>query len=198
MLSDLRRNEWGEPEALRLKLQQLTTAGAKIQLIDCGRESASNLTVAMVEPEQEVWAAGVPLIVRFQVRNPSAQMARNVVVKVRTLSYAQGIAKPQAELAYSGQSEDLPSVVVEQIAPGETVTRQVQVLFGLPGQHVVEVSLPDDSLTIDNRRWCVIEIQQSQRVLLVDGAVDQANAFYFKTALNPDAKLATGMTLRDG
>jgi len=195
LLSDLRRNEWGEPEALRIKLQQMTTGGAKVQLIDCGREGTNNLTVAMVEPEQEVWAAGVPLIVRFQIRNQSAQAARNVVVKIRTLSYAEGITKPLAELSYSGQSDDLPSVVIEQIAAGETVTRQVQVLFGLPGQHVVEVSLPEDPLAIDNYRWCVIEIQQSQRVLLVDGAIDQSNAFYFKTALNPDAKLATGMTL---
>ncbi len=195
LLSDLRRNEWGEPESLRIKLQQMTSAGAKIQLIDCGRESTSNLTVAMVEPEQEVWAAGVPLIVRFQIRNQSAQAARNVIAKIRTLSYAQGITKPLAELPYSGQIDNLPSVVIEQIAAGETVTRQVQVLFGLPGQHVVEVSLPEDPLAIDNHRWCVIEIQQSQRVLLVDGAIDQSNAFFFKTALNPDAKLATGMTL---
>ncbi len=195
LLSDLRRNEWGEPEALRIKLQQLTTGGAKVQLIDCAREPTSNLTVAMVEPEKEVWAAGVPLIVRFQIRNQSAQVARNVVAKVRTISYTKGTTKPQAELAYSGQIEDLPSVVIEQIAAGETVTRQVQVLFGLPGQHAVEVSLPDDPLPTDNRRWCVIEVQQSQRVLLVDGSIDQSNAFFFRTALNPDAKLATGMTL---
>ena len=195
LLSDLRRNEWGEPEELRIKLQKLTSGGAKVQLIDCARETSNNLSAVMVEPEQEVWAAGVPLIVRFQVRNQSVQAARNVVVKVRTISYADGVTRPQPEAAYSGQVEDLPSVVIEQIAGGETVTRQVQVLFGLPGQHVVEIALPEDPLPIDNRRWCVIDIQQSQRVLLVDGAVDQSNAFYFKTALNPDAKLATGMTL---
>ena len=195
VLSDLRRSEWGEPEALRIKLQQMTTNGAKIQLIDCARESTNNMSVAMIEPEQEVWAAGVPLIVRFQIRNQSVQAARNVVVKVRTISYADGVSRPQPELGYSGQTEDLPSVVIDQIAGGETITRQVQVLFGFPGQHVVEVALPEDPLPIDNRRWCVIDIQQSQRVLLVDGAVDQANAFYLKTALNPDAKLATGMSL---
>ncbi len=195
VLSDLRRNEWGEPEALRIKLQQLTTAGANVQLIDCGRESTSNLSVSLVEPEQEVWAAGVPLIVRFQVRNQSLQAVRNVVAKVRTISYPTGQVKPQVELPYSGNVDDLPALVIDQIAPGETVTRQVQVLFGTPGRHIVEVILPDDSLITDNRRWCVIHIQQSQRVLLIDGAVDQSNAFFMKTALNPDAKLPTGMTL---
>ena len=63
---------------------------AQLHLIDCGRESAANLSLVTVEPEQEVWAAGVPLMVRFQVRNQSNQMARNVVAKVRSISYADG------------------------------------------------------------------------------------------------------------
>ncbi len=195
LLTDLRRNEWGEPESLKLKLQPLTTAGAKVQVIDCGRESSSNLSVTLVEPEQEVWAAGVPLIVRFQVRNQSLQAVRNVVAKVRTISYPDGQTKPQADLPYSGSIDELPSLVIEQIAPGETITRQLQVLFGSPGRHVLEVTLPEDSLSTDNRRWCVIHIQQSQRVLLIDGAIDQSNAFFMKTALSPDAKLPTGMTM---
>ncbi len=195
ILSDLRRNEWGEPEALRLKMQQLTATGASIQLVDCGLESSGNLSLSMVEPEKEVWAAGVPLMVRFQIRNHAPTPVRNVIVKLRTIQYPEGVARPQVELPYSGTIEELPSMVVEQIAPGETVTRQLQVLFGTPGPHAVEVSLPDDGLMIDNRRWCVIEIQKSQRVALIDGAVDQSNAFYFRTALNPDPKLPTGTTL---
>jgi uncharacterized membrane protein len=195
IISDLRRNEWGEPEALRLKLQKLVAATANIQLIDCGHDSTSNLSVAMVEPEQEVWAAGVPLLVRFQVRNQSAQAVRNVVTKIRTINYPSGIVRPQADLPYSGVTEDLPSVVIEQIAPGETVTRQVQVLFGTDGPHAIEVTLPDDPLLIDNKRWCVIDIEKSQRVLIIDGAVDQSNAFFLRTALNPDPKLPTGTTI---
>lgn len=196
ILSDLRQGEWGDAETMRIKLQALKSSGANIQLIDCAHEPGANLTAASLEPEQEVWAAGVPLMVRFQVRNPSTQVARNVIVKVRTISYPESVAKPQADLAYSGEMVELPSVVIEQIAPGETVTRQVQVLFGLPGQHVVEVALPDDTLMTDNRRWCSIGIQQSQKVLLVDGDVQQANAFFFKTALNPGGNLRTGMSLQ--
>jgi len=68
------------------------------------------------------------------------------------------------------------------------------VIFGTAGQHAVEVTLPEDSLATDNRRWSVIGIRASQRVLLVDGEVDRSNAFFFQTVLAPDARLRTGMT----
>lgn len=194
LLSDLRRNEFGEPEVLHNKLRGLVDAAAMIHLIDCGGEAAGNLSIASVEPEQEVWAAGVPLMIRFQVRNQSNQIARNVVAKVRAISYAEGTTEPHPERSYSGEVMELPPVLIEQIEAGETLTRQVQVIFGLPGKHVVEVQLPDDSLATDNRRWSVIGIREAQRVLLVDGEVDQSNSFYFQTVLSPDARLRTGMT----
>ncbi len=195
LLSDLRRNEFGEPETLRNKLRSLIDGEAQLHVIDCGRDSAAlNLSVASVEPEQEVWAAGVPLMVRFQVRNQSTQAARNVVVKVRSISYADGATEPRVDSSYSGQAVELPPVVIEQIDAGEAVTRQVQVIFGTPGKHVVEVALPEDSLATDNVRWCVIGIRQSQRVLLVDGETDRTNAFYLQTVLAPNARLRTGMT----
>lgn len=194
LLSDLRRNEFGEPEILRNKLRALVEDSAELHVIDCGGESATNLSLVTVEPEQEVWAAGVPLMVRFQIRNHSNQLARNVVAKVRSVSYAAGAIEPRVDSPYSGEPLDLPPVLIEQIEPGETVTRQVQVIFGTAGQHVVEVSLPDDSLATDNRRWSVVGIRASQRVLLVDGETNRSNAFYFQTVLNPDARLRTGMT----
>ncbi len=194
LLTDLRRNEFGEPEALRNKLRSLVDNAANVHIIDCAKDSTGNLTVASVEPEQEVWAAGVPLMVRFQIRNQSTQVARNVVVKVRSVRYVEGVTVPRVDSVYSGEILDLPPVVIEQIAAGETVTRQVQVVFGIAGKHVVEITLPEDPLPTDNKRWCVIGIRESQRVLLIDGEPDRANAFYFQTVLSPDSRLRTGMT----
>ncbi len=195
LISDLRRNEFGEPEELRSRLRALVDNSAGIHLIDCAKDLTTNLSVASVEPEQEVWAAGVPLMVRFQVRNQTGQPATNVVVRLRAVRYGEGAVAPQADKPYSGEILDLPPVVIEQIGAGETVTRQVQVIFGVPGHHVVEVAIPDDALAVDNRRWCVIGIKQSQRVLLVDGDIQQTNAFYFETVINPAAGLQTGMSL---
>lgn len=195
LVSDLRRNEFGEPETLRNKLLALSQSQAELHLIDCGQDSGNNLTIASIEPEQEVWAAGVPLMVRFQIRNHSSQPVRNLVVKLRTISYPTGTVAPRIESQYSGEVAELPPVVIEQLGPGETVSRQVQVIFGVPGDHVVEAALPDDGLQTDNKRWCVIGIRQSQRVLLVDGDINQANAFYFETVIAPDSRLSTGLTI---
>ncbi len=195
VVSDFRRNEWNQPEVLRNKLSQLRGMNAEIQLIDCGEGNRSNLTLAQLEPQQEVLATGVPLMVRLQVRNPSAQVVRNVVVRVRTVQYAQGQTVPASEQAYSGQVSDLPPLVIEQIGPNEAVSRQVQVVFNVPGEHVVEAVLPDDALHPDNRRWCVVRIQQALRVLQIDGDLNQANAFFLSTALNPDGRGNTGMSI---
>lgn len=195
LISDLRRNEFGEPESLRNKLQSLSQGDAGIHLIDCGKDSDSNLTVASIEAEKEVWAAGVPLMVRFQIRNQATQPAKNLVVKVRTIAYPTGSVVEQTDQPYSGQIMELPPIVIEQIGAGESVTRQVQVIFGFPGDHIVEVALPDDSLAADNKRWCSIQIRNSQRVLLVDGDIEQANAFFLETIISPDSRLRTGMTL---
>ncbi|MCA9192014.1 MAG: BatA domain-containing protein [Planctomycetales bacterium] len=198
LVTDLRRNEFGDPQTLRNNLLNLTkNSGLEIQLIDCGKDSSGNLTLASVEPEKEIWAAGVPLMVRFQVRNHSAQVLRNLVVKLKAITYADGSVSPQIDRDYSGDILELPPIVIEQIAPGETVTRQTQVVFGVPGRHVVEVALPDDSVNTDNKRWCVIDIKPAQSVLVVDGELDQSNAFYFETVTNPDARLRTGLVLEN-
>ncbi|MGN6136538.1 MAG: BatA domain-containing protein, partial [Aureliella sp.] len=194
-VTDLRRNEWGQPESLKSRLAPLVRGTAHVQFIDCADNTDANLSVVSLQPEQETWAAGVPLMVKFQVRNQGQMAARNVVVKVRSLVYPEGAAKPLADVAYSGEALESPPVVIEEIPPGETVLRQVQMVFSLPGQHVVEASLAEDRLPVDNRRWCVIGIRQSQQILIIDSSADPNDAFYLKTALQPDGRQPTGMAV---
>jgi uncharacterized membrane protein len=196
LLSDLRRNEFSEVEGLSRQLKQLSDAEVAIHLIDCAEQEDPNLTLASLSPQQEVWAASVPVLVRFSVRNSSSLPARNIVAKVRTVDYPEGEVSPTADQEFSGKANELPPVVIESIEPGQTVTRQFQVVFSAPGQHIVEVTLPEDSLTSDNQRWAVIDIRNSQRVLLVDGDVNQLNAFYFESALQPGERLRTGLTFQ--
>jgi uncharacterized membrane protein len=195
LLSDLRRNQFAEAETLKGQLQQLAKMDVPIHLIDCSEGEAQNLSVASLVPEQEVWAAGVPLLTRFSVRNPSNAIAKNVVAKVRVVVYGENEVAPVTERQYSGNVIELPPVVIESIEPGQTVSRQVQVVFPTAGGHVVEVSIPDDVLPADNVRWCTIDIRKSQRILLVDGDVRQANAFYFESVIAPGESLQTGMTV---
>lgn len=195
LLTDLRRNQFAEAESLKTQFKKLSQSSVPIHLIDCAESEGQNLTIASLAPEQEVWAAGVPLLVRFSIRNPSAQPAKNVVVKVKTINYPEGQVTPVPDREYSGNTMELPPVVIESIEPGQTVSRQVQVIFSTAGGHIVEASIPDDILAADNARWCTIDIRQSQRILLVDGDVKQTNAFFFETVTSPGERLQTGMSV---
>jgi Aerotolerance regulator N-terminal len=195
LLTDLRRNQFGEPEALKANLQRLSQLNVPLHLIDCSEGEAQNLSVASLVPEQEVWAAGVPLLVRFSVRNQSGQTAKNVVAKLRVVLYSDGEVSPSVDAEYSGQVMELPPVVIESIDPGQTISRQAQVVFAAPGNHAIEVTIPDDSLATDNARWSTVDIRQSQRILLVDGDVKQTNAFYFQSVMQPGETLQTGLAV---
>lgn len=195
IMSDFRRNQWDRPETLRAALQPLTAAGAEIQLIDCVRHEHENLSVAALEPEQEVWVAGVPLFIDVQVRNHGQQAARNVLIKPRTIEYASGQVKPVIDQPYSGVITELAPVIIDQIPPGEVVSRRFQVLFESPGEHIIEVRLPDDSVATDNVRACTLPLTTGQKVLLVDGDLTRSNAFYMEAALNPGAIARTGLQI---
>ena len=193
LISDLRRNEFAEPEELRARLQQLEQNSAKLHLIHCAEKETENVSLVSLEPEKEVWAVGVPLLLRMQVRNRTERNLRNVVVRVRSVTYGEGNVSPQSNAPFSGEILDLPPVAIEEIGPGETVSRQVQVIFSTPGSHVVEAAIEDDSLALDNRRWCSLQIKANQRILLVDDDPKQRNAFFIQNVVDPDPRLSTGM-----
>ncbi len=195
VVTDLRRNEWAQPESTKAKLQPLVRSASRVQFIDCADASSSNLGLTALQPEQETWAVGVPLMVKFQVANHGQTPVRNAVVKIRSVYYPEGTVVAAPESRYSGESVDAPPVVIDEIPAGETVVRQVQLVFPTPGQHVVEASLPEDRLQVDNKRWCVIGIRQSQRVLVIDDSADIQAPFFLKTALQPDGRQATGMNV---
>jgi uncharacterized membrane protein len=193
VFSDFRRNEFAQPDEVRNQLLPLEQNDAKINLIDCASIPGKNLSLVSLEPEQEVWATGVPLMVRFQVRNRTNQAARNVVVRLKAITYGITGVEPRVDRAYSGETLELPAVVIEEIGAGETVSRQAQVIFGVPGNHAIEASIEADQLEMDNKRWCTIAIKQSQRVLLIDGEVDQSNAFFIENMVRPNPNISTGI-----
>ena len=61
--------------------------------------------------------------------------------------------------------------------------------FATPGDHVVELNVDEDPLSLDNRRWLVVPVRESLNVLLVDGHFKaepyQAETDYLAQALSP-------------
>ena len=69
----------------------------------------------------------------------------------------------------------------------------MQVYFPQPGKHVVEASLPEDPVEADNRRWCVIDFPDGERVLVIDGTDEQQHAYFLEVAFRPLERSNTGI-----
>jgi len=196
LLSDFRVKDWDRPAELRDVLGALRRAGAEIHLVDCSRSREPNLGLVAIAPADETRAAGVPLFVHLKVKNHGTRPATKVQIKVRATLYPEDdVARlpPAAADQYQGQTEEVATLLVDQIGPGETIERRVQVYFAQPGRHIVEATLPEDPVDADNRRACVIEVPAGEQVLIVDGSVEQQHAYFLQAAFRPLERSNTGI-----
>jgi hypothetical protein len=196
LLSDYRQKDWGSPAELRDALSQLRRSQAEIHLVNCSRSTEPNLGIVAIDPANETRAAGVPLFVNVKVKNFGIKAASKVQLKLQSVFYPESdIARtgPAAADTLKGQTEELATLLIDQIGPGETVNRRVQVFFPQPGKHVVEASLPEDPVEADNRHWCVIDFPAGEKVLIVDNTPEGKNAYFLDVAFRPLERSNTGI-----
>lgn len=193
LVSDFRAAQWENPADLREALRRIAQTPAEIRLVGCVRETRPNLGLVALAPAHETRAAGVPLFVNLGVQNFGPDPVRNVQVKVRTVFCDRELERTAAAAQFAGKTEELPTVLIENIEPGETVSRRVQVFFPKPGQHVLEVQLPDDPVAVDNRRWDVLDFPEYEAVLAVDGSPEQRHAYFLQTMFQPGGRANTGV-----
>jgi hypothetical protein len=190
LLSDFRQKDWNAPTVLRDELHELQKLKCELHMIDCARPDDANLSVIKLESEADTKAAGVPLFVQVQVRNQGRTPVRRVQLKMRSLFYAATSAVVPGQ---TPQREDLPLLMIEQIQPGETITRRVQVYFPQAGKHVVEAELPADAVASDNFRRLVVDLPEGEKTLVIDGSVEQQHAYYLSAAFRPLERSNTGI-----
>lgn len=195
LLSDFRNKDWNNAQALRQQIQSIRRDEVDLQLVDCISDRHENLTLESISPKQEVLAAGVPAMMNITVRNHGLTPARNVTVRVQGIDYSDKEPEQKPSLAHSGLITELPPLVFDRIEPGESVTRNVQILFPRSGSHVVEAQLPPDALLSDNAARCVLDLQEGIRVLLIDGDPTRKHSFYLESALNPGGAAKTGLVM---
>ncbi|MFN4904670.1 MAG: BatA domain-containing protein [Planctomycetota bacterium] len=196
VMSDFRTKDWSNPVTIRQRLQAIQSESVEIQLIDCVEARHENLSITSIEPRQEVLAAGVPTMVNVTVRNQGTTAARNVSVRVSAVDYSSSTGEPKASDRFSGLVTELPPLLFERIEPGESATRNVQVVFPKSGSHVVQAELPPDSITPDNQASCVLDIADGIRVLLVDGDAGGKHSYFFESALDPGGNARTGLLIQ--
>ena len=193
VISDFRKKDLEQASRMRDAIQSIESHGAEVTFIDCAtRSAAENIGIVDISPAGQTRAVGVPLFVHFKVKNFGSKAVRHVEAQIRLETYPE---PPQgfAPTPSAPTEETLPSVFLEEIQPNETITQRVQVSFTAPGKHAVRVTLPDDALPADNQRWCVIDCPDVERVLMVDGSVDEKASFYLGAALRPLEQSGTGI-----
>ncbi|MDX1944014.1 MAG: BatA domain-containing protein [Pirellulaceae bacterium] len=193
VLSDFRAKDWGSPAELRESLSELRRAQADLHLVNCARASEPNLGIVAIQPADETRAAGVPLFVNIDVRNFGAKAMTKVQLKVQATYYPPDDLSKVAPDKLIGRSEEIATIMIDKIDPGETVQRRVQVYFAQPGKHVVEASLPEDSVEADNHRWAVIDFPDGERTLVIDGAPEENNAYHLEVVFRPLERSNTGI-----
>jgi hypothetical protein len=193
LLSDFRQKDWESPKELRQTFIDIQELGAEIHLVDCARSSTANLGIVDIVPADETRAAGVPLFVFVSVRNHGTKSASKVQVKVRSTVYEEAAAGGASPEQLGSSTEEIATLLLDEIGPGETLTRRVQVFYTKPGKHVVEAVLPEDTIEADNRRWCVINFPAGEKTLIVDGSTEQLHSYYLQAGFRPLQKSNTGI-----
>lgn len=193
VLSDFREKEWESPSELLALLRESDGDAADIHFVGCIEKRQSNITLTNLQAEPGTRAAGVPLFVNVSVRNNGSEAARKVQVKVRTRFYDPTIVASSEPGRVVPKLDEPPTVLIDEIPPGETATRQVQVFFPQPGPQVVEAILADDAVATDNRRWCVVNVAEGDPVLMIDGSLDQIHAYFLASAFEPGQRTNTGV-----
>ncbi len=193
VLSDFREKEWESPSELLTLLREAESNSTDIQFVGCIEKQQANLTLTDLQPEPGTRAAGVPLFVKVSVRNNGDEPARKVQIKIRTHFYDPTVVASSDPGKVTPKLDEPPTVLIEEIPPGATATRQVQIFFPQPGPQVVEAVLADDAVATDNRRWCVVKVAEGDPVLMIDGSLDQRHAYYLSSAFQPGQRTNTGV-----
>jgi hypothetical protein len=173
-LTDLQATSWRPPgaadERLKRALARMESRQMRSVLIDLGKSGGENRAVTELRLDAPVVTVGSSALIRGVVRN----FGDARVEGVRARMTVDGLMGPE-------DSADL--------TPGEDHPVVFRYQFSAPGDHLIELSIDDDPLALDNRRLLVVPVRESLNVLLVDGHFRpepfQAETDYLAQALAP-------------
>ena len=164
-LTDLGRNTWGESTSEECQQQIAELARqARLLLVDLGEPGVENLAIT-----------------RMSASNPFATINGDVTFQAAVKNFGTQ-QRVRHEFQFFVDNQLVHRGMID-IDAGEQTTATVSHRFEIPGEHVVEARLADDSLLVDNRRWLSVPVRESIRVLCVAGKPGAARHLAF--ALEP-------------
>ncbi|APW63975.1 BatA domain-containing protein [Paludisphaera borealis] len=174
-LTDLQSTSWRPrpsdgKEGLARIVAKLEARRPRSVVIDLGRAGSENRAIVDLQVQSPVVTPATTVLVRAVVHNFGPSKAEGVRVRLTV----DGRVGPE-QLVDLPVGEDVPVVFNQQ--------------FSSPGDHVVEASIDEDALPLDDHRRLVVPVRESVNVLLVDGDFKsepfQAETDYLAQALAP-------------
>jgi len=196
LVSDFRDKDWRQIAQIKSTLEPIGRRNINIELIDCIATGHENLSIVSLLPDEEILAAGVPLMVRVEVRNNGQSTVKNVNMTLKQFEYDANQTQMRPDRFASGNESTLPPVIIDTIGPGETAVARSQLIFSKSGSQVVQATLPNDALLEDNSFSAVLKIRDGQELLVIDGDDRRMGAFFFEATLNPGGMTRTGWKTR--
>ncbi len=161
LISDFARNGWENWGRLPNR------SGARISLIPVTENEAHNISIEEIRPSNQL--IGVNLLLQLNV----------TIVNHSTASLDQNILT----LFIGGEKQKTVNASFDRAA--ETLNTTLTHTFSTPGTHTGYLTLTEDRLNIDNRRYFALEVLGEVRVLCVGEETD-----YLTLALNPNNVVA--------
>jgi len=182
--SDLQRKDWiGEegPKSPGLPqfMEKIQKEGGTFAFAQLGvHDRRSNLAVTDLSVSPALLAKDLWVELRATIRNFGDEELSNVDLSVR-VDQAPGDAAAEPQV---GQ--------VIRVPPGEAITRSLPIRFDTAGYHTAVAEIRSDDLAVDNLRYLAIRVEDSVKVLLVDGNPSgdptERATFNLQVALEPD------------
>ena len=161
LISDFAQNGWENWGRLPNR------SGARISLIPVTENEAHNISIEEIRPSNQL--IGVNLLLQLDV----------TIVNHSTASLDQNILT----LFIGGEKQKTVNASFDRAA--ETLNTTLTHTFSTPGTHTGYLTLTEDRLNIDNRRYFALEVLGEVRVLCVGEETD-----YLTLALNPNNVVA--------
>lgn len=174
LLSDFRTRQFTSATDVRKLLEDVKPEFAQIHLVRCVHEARPNLAITALAPESGVRAAGVETWMNVTVANYGDTAANGVLVQLQQ------------------DGDALPAQSLDEIPPGQEVTKKFRVQFAGAGTHWLSAALEPDAVEADNHRYFACQLPAARPVLVIDGSPDGLGGRQLSLALDPGGNTHTG------
>ena len=193
VISDFRNTQWNHPEELVDALDVLSKSGAELCFVHCVQKGRPNLGIADIVVSEGTIAAGIPITVDVHVTNHGDSEVTNIPLRVQSKYFDRDEEQAFDPSKLAAKIDVLAVEPLERIGPRESAVQRVQVFFPQPGQHVIEATLPDDAVEVDNHRFAVIDVPEGVPVLLIDGSPRRQAGSFVTAVYQPSSRARTGI-----